>query len=827
MKNRTFARAIALVLVLGMAVMMLSACQKAPVEPSAAPNESTAPTESTEPSAQPEGAQTPLVVGYSPFSEKFSTFYADTAYDQDVVDITQVSLLTTDRTGGIIYNAIEGETVPYNGTDYTYYGPADITVEQNEDGTTTYTAKLRQDITFSDGTPMTADDVIFTYYVFCDPAYVGSATLNSYGIVGLKDYQTQTTSEVYDKYNAIFDALLALPADGDATAAGGTAEQLQWLTTKMEELWRADVQGISDYVLNNYAADYAEAQIGKTADEVKADAGLQAGLAMSMWGFGAYEEGTLTGASGATWDIAGGTYPTFDDLYNEVVKKYNGDAAAYVAAGESAVEADIVSDARGAFIREFGAKDESMTGGGVANIAGIKKVDDYTVSVTTEGYEAPAIYSIMSIQVASLDYYGDRAQYDYENNQFGHPFGDLSLIESKTTQPMGAGPYKFVKYENKVVYFEANENYYLGAPKTKYLQFKEGDDKDKIPGVGTGTLDIADPTFSSEAVEEISSYNSNGELTGDTIATVTVDNLGYGYIGLNADTMNVGGDPDSEESKNLRRAYATLMSAYREVAIDSYYGERASVINYPISNTSWAAPQKTDADYKPAFSVKVDGSDIYTAEMTSEEKQAAALAAAVEFFKAAGFTYDEASGKFTSAPDGAKMEYELLIPGDGAGDHPSFMIATMLKQALESIGMNLIINDLSDSTILWDKLDAGVQEIWCAAWNATIDPDMYQTYHSSGIVGRNGSDSNHYHLDSPELDQLIVDARASDDQAYRKTVYKACLDEIISWAVEVPVYQRQNCYIYSAQRINMDTLAKDTTTFYDFFREIENLEMAK
>ena len=31
MKNRTFARAIALVLVLGMAVMMLSACQKPPV----------------------------------------------------------------------------------------------------------------------------------------------------------------------------------------------------------------------------------------------------------------------------------------------------------------------------------------------------------------------------------------------------------------------------------------------------------------------------------------------------------------------------------------------------------------------------------------------------------------------------------------------------------------------------------------------------------------------------------------------------------------------------------------------------------------------------
>ena len=50
---------------------------------------------------------TPLVVAYSPFSAKFSPFYADTAYDRDAVDITQLTILTTDRAGGIIYNAIE------------------------------------------------------------------------------------------------------------------------------------------------------------------------------------------------------------------------------------------------------------------------------------------------------------------------------------------------------------------------------------------------------------------------------------------------------------------------------------------------------------------------------------------------------------------------------------------------------------------------------------------------------------------------------------------------------------------------------------------------
>lgn len=49
--------------------------------------------------------------------------------------------------------------------------------------------------------------------------------------------------------------------------------------------------------------------------------------------------------------------------------------------------------------------------------------------------------------------------------------------------------------------------------------------------------------------------------------------------------MNVGGEPGSEASKDLRKAFATVFAVYRNVAIESYYGERASVINYPISNT--------------------------------------------------------------------------------------------------------------------------------------------------------------------------------------------------------------------------------------------------
>ena len=71
---------------------------------------------------------TPLVAGYSPFNSKFSPFFSETAYDQDVWTVTQVALLPSDRTGAVLLNSMEGETVEYNGTPYTYYGIANCEI---------------------------------------------------------------------------------------------------------------------------------------------------------------------------------------------------------------------------------------------------------------------------------------------------------------------------------------------------------------------------------------------------------------------------------------------------------------------------------------------------------------------------------------------------------------------------------------------------------------------------------------------------------------------------------------------------------------------------
>ncbi|MFR8916285.1 MAG: ABC transporter substrate-binding protein [Oscillospiraceae bacterium] len=738
-----------------------------------------------------ESKDTPLVVGYSAFNQKFSPFFSETEYDQDVWLMTSLSMLNSDRQGQIIMKGIEGETHNYNGTDYTYYGPADCEIVQKDDGTVDYNFKMREDLVFSDGEKVTIDDVIFSMYVLCDPTYDGNSTLYAAPIQGMAAYRAGMTT--------LAKALAAAGRDN--------ADFTYWTEEQQTKFWDNFDKGL---------VPFAEGIVAACVEGGMNTEGDIAGAAAN-WGF----DGLAADATIQDFAMAiGNQYGwVFSAMEKEVG---NTDALSTM------MDADVYND-----YPTTGVK----TGESADSITGIKKTGDYSMTVTLDKVDATAIYQL-GVTIAPLHYYGDPAQFDAENNKFGFPKGDLSSVRAKTTEPMGAGPYKFLKYEDGVVYFEANENYFLGAPKTKYLNFQQCmSDDDKLNGVITGTIDITDPTFSNDTVDAITKANNGSGVDGDKVTTDTVDNLGYGYLGMSAACVNVGGEPGSDASKNLRKAFATVFSVYRDVAIESYYGERASVINYPISNTSWAAPQPTDDGYKVAFSVDVNGNDIYTSGMSADERYAAALQAALGYFEAAGYTVTD--GKLTAAPAGAELEYELQIPADGSGDHPSFMMVSEAKKALETIGMNLIITDLSDSSGLWTGIDAHQVDMWCAAWGATVDPDMYQIYYSDVAnckgdlgTGKNpfggaaqGGSNKMYCIADPELDNLIMTARESLDQSYRKTMYKACLDIVVDWAVEVPVYQRQNAIIFSTERVNMSTVTPDITTFYKWYSEIQNIEL--
>lgn len=577
-----------------------------------------------------------LVVATMGFEGKFSPFFYLSAYDNQIIQLTQLYLLETDREGAVVLQGIEGETRPYGGKDYTYRGIADCAVTQQPDGKVRYDITLRQGLRFSDGEAVTADDVLFSLYVALDPSYDGTLTLYSLPIEGLDSYR-------------------------------------------------------------------------------------------------------------------------------------NGDER---------------------------------------SVSGIRKTGENTLQIILTQPTAGALEQL-SIPVAPLHYYGSDALFSPENQMFGFQKGDLSKVRGVTAAPLGGGPYKFVSYTGGKVTLERNDLYWKGAPKIRYIQFREGQEGDKLTALLAGTADITSPAYSTETARVI-------EKAGEKMHTVLAPNLGYGYVGLNAKTVCVDGKPGSAASKNLRKALATVLAVYRDVAVDSYYGSFASVIHYPISVTSWAAPHPTDEGYREAFSRDVNGGDIYTPGMTPQERYEAAKNAALGYFRAAGYTVK--NGKLTAAPKGAKLRYEALIGAGGTGDHPTFMALTLAKEALRDMGMELIVTDLSQFSQLTSAVNTGKAELFSMAWKADADPDLYQVYHSQGA-------SNSYGIEDPDLDKMILMARSSSDRGYRKLLYRSCLDIIGDWAVEVPMYQRQNATVFSPQRVDISSVTADITPFWEWTRDIETLRL--
>ena len=358
---------------------------------------------------QTEDENTPLVVGYAAFNEKFSPFFSETEYDQDVWVMTSLGMLNSDRQGQIIMKGIEGETHNYNGTDYTYYGPADCEIVQKDDGTVDYNFKMREDLVFSDGEKVTIDDVIFSMYVLCDPTYDGNSTLYAAPIQGMAAYRAGMTT--------LAKALAAAGRDN--------ADFTYWTEEQQTKFWDNFDKGL---------VPFAEGIVAACVEGGMNTEGDIAGAAAN-WGF----DGLAADATIQDFAMAiGNQYGwVFSAMEKEVG---NTDALSTM------MDADVYND-----YPTTGVK----TGESAANISGIKKTGDYSMTVSLTQVDATAIYQL-GVTIAPMHYYGEKTKYDYDNNKFGFDKGDLSHVREKTTTPLGAGPYKGMKFENGTLNFAAN-----------------------------------------------------------------------------------------------------------------------------------------------------------------------------------------------------------------------------------------------------------------------------------------------------------------------------------------------------------------------------------
>lgn len=651
-----------------------------------------------------------IVLGNTDFNQKLTPFFATTANDNDLQMMVCETLITNDRQGSPIGLVSE------------YYEPE--VVGEGDSRQTIYTFTIKDEVVFSDGTKPTSEDLYFALKVFCDPSYDGSATFYSLPIVGLNEwrYNNSKIGEVSDQN--VRDAM----ANPDEEVAAAISEKAiaPLMTSELE--W---VRGLSDEDFAAYSGANA-ADFPETKDR----------FALFYAADPSYDSTAVADESQVLADIIaqyGGDYVMAATAY--------GDPAYLDATAFDAAKSVLASRIEG--------------GEPVDEISGVELPDDKTIKITLNGVDPTAIWSLGYLPVIPRSHYGADS----------YTRGDLSAVKAVNMDPMGTGPYKFVSYENNVVSFEANENYWQGTPKTGKIKYQVIDDAAKITVVQNGEVDITDPQASIDNIQAVEDAGLHKEL---------VMYNGYGYLALNADRI-----PDVD----VRRGILTLISGYRKSAIQTAYGDTAQVIERPISMVSWAYPE--------------GATEYYTG---GKEK-------ALEYFQKAGYTQQD--GKLVK--DGEVLHVEIAI--GNLSTHPIAPALTQAKADMEALGGELIINDMQPA-VLFEELDAGTLDCWAAAWQATLDPDMYQIYHSQ-------SAGNKYHIKDTELDKLIEAGKSTLNIEERKEIYAQALDRIMEDAVELPLYQRSDMYIYNPAHVDISTLPEDMSPVYNHKNEIYKLAAAQ
>ncbi|PHF52527.1 ABC transporter substrate-binding protein [Bacillus toyonensis] len=110
-----------------------------------------------------------LVVGISKPGGVFLPYFQQNGWDGNVTSVIFASLVSTDK---------QGKPIPELAEKW------DVSSDQ-----LTYTFHLRKGLKFSDGSPLTADDVAFTLTLLHDKAYEGEIDISQYAVKGGKEYK--------------------------------------------------------------------------------------------------------------------------------------------------------------------------------------------------------------------------------------------------------------------------------------------------------------------------------------------------------------------------------------------------------------------------------------------------------------------------------------------------------------------------------------------------------------------------------------------------------------------------------------------------------------
>ncbi len=446
-----------------------------------------------------------------------------------------------------------------------------------------------------------------------------------------------------------------------------------------------------------------------------------------------------------------------------------------------------------------------------------KNPGEYDVlQIKINGIDPKAVWNF-SFAVAPQHYYAEGYTVDIKENKFGVDYGSFDFMtdtiqsQRNVSVPMGAGAYMATNNRNEdevtgteffssnVVYFKANpyfeESMEATLPVGSAVDYKVNIEKvryqivptnDALTMLQSGTVHYVTPQLTKENAAILDSIKSKG------YEKIAVDQLGYGYIGINAGEI---------PNIYLRRAIMAAMDT--SLALQYYDAGTAEQIFWPMSTVSWAYPKDESGNNKQT------NGHAYPYIRFDEAKALENIRSLMTQ------AYDHANYSDSD------LKVTFTIAGSDLTDHPTYQVFQTAAKLLNQCGWSVEV--IADTQAL-TKLSTGSLAVWAAAWGTTVDPDMYQVYHKNSNASSVKAWGYNYILANEsaywmemdilnKMSEIIDNARETDVQADRTALYEEAMGYVLDLAIELPVYQRKQLYAYNANVVDSTSFPEEINPY--------------
>lgn len=368
---------------------------------------------------------TQLKIGVEKIEGAFNPFYAESEADKLIN--SQVFLPIQRRMSDNSLVNLGG------GISYEYVGTAGVK----------YTVTIRDDLIFSNGKPVTIDDVIFFYYFIADATYDGTYSLWYLNdIEGLKEYYFDDRN-----YQSSLDKIEERIAENYSVKTIGTDDYVEYLVaTELEGRFDGNLDSASPS--GSTWREYAE-KLGYSRSLSELGESPDKSAAMRLMARIEAEANPLSYDPEAWYR---------ERLYEEYIK------------------------------------DNYSDGIDVTEISGIKKINDYTCTVLFNSRNINAVSELNASIVSKAFYSADYVK------------GQASKVKDVGGYAVASGPYTVTDYSDNTVTLTVNGRYFDGTPEFDTLKFIDlaAENEDPAESVLNGKTDIVTVTATTELVSKLS-----------------------------------------------------------------------------------------------------------------------------------------------------------------------------------------------------------------------------------------------------------------------------------------------------------------------------------